>query len=97
MLKRMANRGARFTRDDEGEPVGVRPRILGGDDFHRLPALELHGQRRKAPVHAAGHAGVADVRVHRIGEVHGGGALGQLENAPLGGKHVDLVGEEIDL
>src|SRR5690606_41384078 len=38
----------------EVEPGGVRPGAGGGDDLHRLAALQRLRQRRQAPVDAAG-------------------------------------------
>ncbi len=68
-----------------------------GDDFHRRAALQRFGQWRQAAVDAAGDAAVADIGVHRVGEVDRRGALGQLHDAALGREDVDLVREQVDL
>ena len=48
-------------------------------------------------VDAAGDTGIADIRMDGIGEVDRRGAGGQLKDLALGRKHIDLVGEQVDL
>ena len=57
----------------------------GGEDAHA------------AVVNAGGHAGVADVGVHCVGEVDRGGPARQGHDATLGREDVDLVREQVNL
>ncbi|MNW64943.1 hypothetical protein D3C74_432740 [compost metagenome] len=59
--------------------------------------MQRTAQRIGVSVDPGADAGVTDVGVHRVGEVHRGGAGGQLHDAALRGEHVDLVGEEVGL
>ena len=88
---------ARLAGDDEIQPRRVRPSPRCGDDLHRRAAFQRLRQRRQATVDAAGDAGVADIGVHRVGEVDRGGTLGQFHDAALGREDVDLVREQVDL
>ena len=97
LLECMANMRARLAGDHEVEPCGVRTGTRRADDFHRRAALQRFGQRRQAAIDTAGDATVADVGVHRVSEVDGGGAFGQLHDPALGREDVDLVREEVDL
>jgi hypothetical protein len=96
-FQRMADVRARLAGDHEVEPRRVRTRARRADDFHRGAALQRFGQRRQATVDAAGDAAVADVGVHRVGEVDGRGAFGQLHDPAFGREHIDLVREQVDL
>ncbi len=96
-LERMADMRTGFAGDDEIKPCRVWPRARCGDDLHRRATFQRLRQRRQATVDAAGYAGVADIGMHRIGEVDGGRTLGHLHDAALGGEDVDLVGEQVDL
>src|SRR6185437_11785969 len=88
---------ARLGRDDEVDPRGVRHRALGGDDLHRLTVAQHGAQRRQPPVHLGRDAAIADVRVHRVGEVHHRGAARQAQDGAFGSEDVDLVRKEVDL
>ena len=81
----------------EGKPVRAGAGALAGDDFDALAAFQLLRKRRQNPIYAAGHAVVADVRMHGVGEVHRAGALGQLQNVALGRKDIDVVREKVAL
>ena len=96
-LEVMADGAARLRGRDEVDPGGVGGRTLGGDDLDLLAVAQHGAQRRQAPVDLGGDAAVADVGVHRVGEIHDRGPGGQAQDLPLGREHVDLVGEQVDL
>ena len=96
-FQRMANMRARLAGDHEVQPGRVWPSARGADNFHRRAAFQGLRQRCQAAVDAAGNAGIADVGVHRVGEVDRRGAFRQLHDAALGREHVDLVREQVDL
>ena len=92
-----ADRGARLAGDDEGFPGRRRRLALGADDLDLVAVLQLGQQRRHAAVDLAAHRRVADIGVHRIGEVDGRRAAGQGDEAALGREAEDLVVEELEL
>ena len=62
-----------------------------------LAALQRLGQGRQAPVDTAGHATVAHVGVHRVGEVDRRRARGKRDQAALRREAEDLVVEQLEL
>ncbi len=97
LLELVADRGARLARDHELQPLRLGRGRLGGDDLHALAAGQLGAQRHQLPVHARGHRVVADVGVHRVGEIERGGIARQRQDVALGREQVDLVREQVDL
>ena len=93
----MAHVGARLGGHHKIEPSGIGPAVGRGDDLHGLAVLQRGAQRHQAPVDLGGHAGVAHVGMHRVGEVHGGGAARQAADVALGREHVDFVREQVHL
>ena len=91
----MALRALAVTTKFTQEGLGVAP--LAVMISHRLAVAQHRAQRRQAPVDLGGDAAIADVGVHRVGEVHHGGAARQAQDLALGREHVDLVGEQVDL
>src|SRR5690606_35970345 len=92
----MPDRRARLRCHDEIDPgrIGLRPGR--GDDFQRLPALQLLRQRRETAIDATGDAGIADVGVHRISEIDCGRALRQLHDVTARREYIDFIWEQID-
>ena len=97
LLQVAADRVARLGRRHEVHPARVRTRAALRDDFDRFAVLELRLQRHGASIDLGGHAAIADVRMHGVGEVHGGGAARQPQDGALRRKHVNLVGEQVRL
>src|SRR6185503_19658597 len=67
----LANLVAGARRSREREPIARRaaPRSLRREDLDEVSALQAVVQRDDASVHFRAHRAVADVGVHRIGEV----------------------------
>ena len=82
--------------DDEIHPGGIGYRTRRGDDLDCLTVLQLRAQRRQTPIDLGGDAAVADIRVHRVGEVDHRGAARQSQDLALRREDVDLVREKID-
>ena len=95
VFQQLANFGARFRADDKVQPCGVRTCARRGDDFHRLAAGERLRQRIRLAVDAGADAGMADVGMHRVGEIHRRRAGGQFDNAPFRGENVNFIREQI--
>ena len=70
---------------------------LGRDDLHRLAVFDLRPQGHEASVDLCGDAPVADVGVHRVGEIDTGCTPRQAQDLALWREDVDGVGEEVDL
>ena len=81
----------------EVDPARVRVGTLGRDDLDRLPVFDLGPQRHEAAIDLRGDAPVADVGVHRVGEIDAGCTPRQAQDLALWRKDVDGVGEEVDL
>ena len=79
------------------QPGRVGLGVRGGDDLDAVAVAQLGAQRHQLAVDLRRDAAVADVGVHRVGEVHRGGAARQRHDLALGREHVDLVGEQVDL
>jgi hypothetical protein len=97
VLHEVADLRARLAGARVGQPGRVGVGVGGGDDLDLVAIAQLAAQRHQVAVDAAGHAAVADVGMHRVGEVDRGRALGHREDLALGREHVDLAGEEVDL
>ena len=67
---------SRLARSDIIEPGGIGFRMRCGNDFHPVTAPELGAQWRILAIYLRRHATVADVGMHRVGEIHGSGFLG---------------------
>ncbi len=66
---RAPDRGAGLAGHDEGFPGGGRRLALGADDLDLVAVLQFGQQRRHAAVDLAAHRRVADIGMHRIGEI----------------------------
>ncbi len=95
VLEELADLGARLGGHHEVEPGRVRAGAGGRDNFHRLARVQRAAQGIGMAVDPGADAGVADVGVYRVGEIHRGGAGGQLHDAPFRGEDIDFVREEI--
>ena len=95
VFQQLANFGARFRADDKVQPRGVRTSARRGDDLHRLAAGERLRQGIWLAVDARADAGMADIGMHRVGEVHRRRASGQFDDAPFRGENVNLIREQI--
>jgi len=65
----MTNLRARLAGDDIGQPGRVGARRQRGDDLDAIAVLQFGAQGHRLEVDAAGNAAVADVGMHRIGEI----------------------------
>ena len=72
-------------------------RVRRGDDLDAIAVLELGPQRHELVVHLGRDAAVADVGVHRVGEIDRGRAARQRHDLALRREDVDLVREQVDL
>ena len=97
LLELVADRGTRLGADHELQPLRLGRGRARGDHFHGLPADQPGAQRYQFLVDPRGHRHVADVGVHRIGEVQRGGIPRQGEDLAFGREQVDLVREQVDL
>ena len=87
--------GAR--RLHEVQPVARRPPLLlRRQHLDELARLQGVVQRDDAAVHLGADAAVADVGVHRVGEVERCRSGRQALDLALRREHVDLVGEQVD-
>src|SRR5206468_2355062 len=92
-----ANAGASLAGDDKPLP-GRRGRLrLRGDDLDLIAVVQLATQRHHAAVDLRADASVADLGMHRIGEIDRGGAARKRDQITLGGKSEDLVLEHLEL
>ena len=93
----MADAGAGLGGDHEVEPGGIGAGGGRNDHLDGLTGGQRRTQRHQSPVHLGAHAGIADIGVDGVGEVHGGGAARQIDDLAARSEHVDLVGEQIHL
>ena len=82
---------------DERQPRRIGSRRRRGQDLDVVAVLQLGAQRQELVVDPRRHAVVADVGVHRVGEIDGRGAARQRHDLALRREHVDLVGKEVAL
>ena len=78
-------------------PAGSCTGLLGGDDLDGVTSGEVRLQGDEATAHLGTHAGVPDVGVDGVGEVHGRGTDGQGDHLSVRGEDVDLVQLEVGL
>ena len=97
VLQEVAYIGSGFGRHRVIKPGGVGAGARSRENFYGFATLEWLGQRCQPAIDAAGHAAVAHVSVHGIGEVHCRGTARQLEDPAFGGEHINLVGKKVDL
>ena len=95
VFQQLTDLGARLRADDKVQPGGIRTCARRGNNFDSLTAGERLRQWIGLAVDARADAGMADIGMHRIGEVHRRGASGQFDNAPFRGENVNLIGEQI--
>ncbi|MNC84757.1 hypothetical protein D3C83_03230 [compost metagenome] len=93
----MPNRRARFAGQHEVEPERIGPRVCRGDDLHAVAVLELGPERHQLLVDLDRNATIADVGVHRVGEINRGCPARQRHDLAPGREHVNFVGKKIDL
>ena len=74
---------------------GVGPRARCGDDLDSLAAGQRLRQRIWLTIDARADAGMADIGMHRVGEVDRRGTGGQLDDAAFRGENVNLIREQI--
>ena len=92
-----ADAGARLAGDDKALPGRRRRLRLRGDDLDLVAVLQLGAQRHQPAVDLGADAGVADLRVHRVGEIDRRGAARQRDQVALRGEGEDLVLEHLEL
>ncbi len=85
------DRGPRLAGDGEGEPAGLRLLRVGFQDLDLVAIFEQRTQWHDAAVDLGADRLVAELGVHRIGEVDWGRSLGQLVQHALGGEGEDAV------
>src|SRR5262245_27037709 len=88
---------ARLASDGEVLPSGGRCLHVGGDDLHLVAVPEFGDERHRPSVDLAADAGVADVGVHRIGEVDWIGAARERNQPALGREAEHLILEQLEL
>ena len=83
---------------DEVEPVAARAvRTLGGEDLDDLAVLQLVVERHHAPVDLGTDATMADLGVDAVRKVDRRRVGREVQHVALGGEHIDLVLEQVDL
>jgi hypothetical protein len=92
-----ANAGARLAGDDEALPGGRRLLRPRGDDLDLIAVAQLRAQGGQPAVDLGADAGVADLRVHRIGEIDRGRAARQGDQIALRGEGEHLILEHLEL
>src|SRR5712691_10634114 len=92
-----ADAGARLAGDDKALPGRRRGLRLRGDDLDLVAIRELGAQRQQPAIDPGADAGIADLRVDRIGEIDRGGAARQGDQIALRGEGEDLVLEHLEL
>ena len=81
----------KFSHEGFGRAVGEV------DDLHLVAILQFGPQRHQFVVDPRGRAMVADVGVHRVGEIDGGRAARQRHDLALGSEDVDFLGKQVAL
>ena len=71
------------------EPVARRPALLGRDDLDLLAVLQRVVERHHRAVDARAAAAMAEVGVHRVGEIDRRRAARQVDDLALRRQHVD--------
>ena len=87
----VADRGASLGGRDKTQPLRIGPGPGRGNDFNRLPVLKHRLQRGQLAVDARRYAGIADIGMHGIGEIHYRGIARQLDDLAARGKDVNLA------
>ena len=80
---------------DEGKPVAGRLVALLRDDLDDVAIGEGVAQRNHRAIHFRAGALMADLGVHGVGEIHGGGAARKYDDAALGSERVNLFGIKV--
>ncbi len=92
-----ADAGARFAGDDKplpGRRRRLRPR---SHDLHLVAVMQLGAQRHMAAIDLGADAGVSDLGVHGIGEIHRRGAARQRDQIALRREAEHLILEHLEL
>ena len=92
-----ADARARLAGDDEPFPLRRRRAAACRHDLDLVAVLQLMAQRQQPAVDLRADAGIAHLRVHRIGEVHRRRAARQLDQLALRREAEDLVLVEFQL
>ena len=92
-----ADAGARLAGDDEAVPLRRRRAAAGGHDLDLVAVFQVVAQRHQPAVDLGADAGVADLAVHRVGEIDRRRAARQLDQLPLRREAEHLVGVEFQL
>ena len=71
--------------------------FFDGDDFNPLAVFQSCGQGHDLAIDLGAAAAVAQVGVHRVSKVYGGGAHGQRQNLAVRGEYVNGVVEQLGL
>jgi hypothetical protein len=98
-LSVVADRGARLAGDHELQPLpSAASARRRSDDFHRLAARpDACAAGTSFAVDARRHRVVADMGMHRVGEVERAGVARQRQDVALRREQIDLVREQVDL
>ena len=78
-------------------PCGRRHLHAGADDLHLIAVVQAGDERHDPAVDLGANRGVADIGVHRIGEIDGGGATRQGDQLAFGREAEHLVLEKFEL
>ena len=95
--RRAADGGARLAGDDQRLPHGGRRLVLGPHDLDLVAVLQFGQKRRMQAVDLGADRGIADVGVHRIGEIDRRRAARQRDQTPLRGEAEHLIVEQFEL
>ena len=83
--------------DDETIPLRRRSATAGRHDLHLVTVLQMMPQRHQPAVDLGADAGIADLAVHGIGEIHRRRAPWQLDQLAFRRETEHLVGVEFQL
>ena len=67
------------------------------DDLDPVAVLEFGPERHQLVVDAHGHAAIANIGMHRVGEIDRGGAARHGHDLAFRREYVDLVGKQVHL
>ncbi len=92
-----ANVRAGFAGVGEMGPGRIRAGRFGSQNLDPVTVFQRRRKRHEFAVDLGADTMIADVGVHVVGKIDGGGATRQRDDAAFRGEDIDLVGEQVDL
>ena len=93
----MADLRPRLAGNRIRQPCRVRTGGEGSNDLDAIAVAQLRAQGHRFEIDAAGDAAIADVSMHRVGEIDGRRPTRQRQDLATRREHVNLARKQVDL